>query len=42
MSDYPDAPPVPVPLDQLSRETVEEVLAKYTQMLNETNRGRLP
>ena len=42
LSDYPDAPPVPVPLDQLSRETVEEVLAKYTQMLNETNRGRLP
>ena len=42
LSDYPDAPPVPVPLDQLPRETVEEVLAKYTQMLNETNRGRLP
>lgn len=42
LSDYPDAPPVPVPLDQLPREAVEEVLAKYTQMLNETNRGRLP
>ena len=42
LSDYPDAPPVPVPLDQLPQETVEEVLAKYTQMLNETNRGRLP
>ena len=42
LSDYSDAPPVPVPLDQLPRETVEEVLAKYTQMLNETNRGRLP
>ena len=42
LSDYPDAPPVPVPLDQLPRETVEEVLAKYTQILNKTNRGRLP
>lgn len=42
LSDYPDAPPVPVSLDQLPREAVEEVLAKYTQMLNETNRGRLP
>ena len=42
LSDYPDTPPVPVPLDQLPREAVEEVLAKYTQMLNKTNRGRLP
>ena len=35
LSDYPDAPPVPIPLDHLPQETVADVLEKYTKMLNE-------